>query len=86
MFKTCMHLDAVEFFLMLYSDPFEAYNHVYQLRDEVEVRGDADYSVIVCSDKDNYYDCDDNSVVAEIGRWIAEHLPGIDYIYVDFKN
>jgi hypothetical protein len=82
-----MHLDAVEFFLMLYPDPVEAHNHVYQLRDEVEVRGgDTDYSVIVWTANGYFYDYNDNSVVAQIGRWIAEHLPGIDYIYVDFKN
>lgn len=86
MFKSCLHLDAYEFLSMLYSDSFQAYERMYQLRNEVEVHGNTDYAVIVWSDKDNYYDCDDYSVIAQIGRWIAEHLPGIDYIYVDFKD
>ena len=85
MFKSCLHLDVYEFLSMLYSDPFQAYNRMYQLRDEVEVRGDTDYAVIIYSDKDNYYDADDDSVTAEMGRWIAKNLPGINYVYAEFS-
>ena len=85
MFKTCMHLNAYEFFQSQCSDMFLARIRAWDLSKELAICDDSGHAAIVWSDKDNYYDCDDNGPVAEIGRWIAKYLPGIDYIYVDFK-
>lgn len=85
MFKSILHVNAVDILKELYPEETIWDNLIY-LREELEVYDNRDYSVKIWSDNAGHiYDSDDNSITAQIGRWIAFNLPFTSYICVDFE-
>ena len=85
MFKSILHVNAVDILKELYPEETIWDNLIY-LREELEVYDNRDYSVKIWSDNAGHiYDSDDNSITAQIGRWIAANLPFTSYICIDFE-
>lgn len=85
MFETHLHVKAIDILQEICGDSSEwVYNLVYELAEEYDIEWDSNHAVKIWSDRNNHvYDADDNSLTAQIGRWIAIHID-VDYIYVDF--
>ena len=60
---------------------------IYGLREEAYVCGDTAYAIKFWADTNGcLFDADDMSYTAILGRWIAKHLPTVNFIYVDFED
>ena len=40
----------------------------------------------IWSDNGSAYDADDMTARAQIGRWLAEHLPALNFAYIDLER
>ena len=89
LFSAHLHIKARDVPQLLIPESFamEKEAMIYGLREEAYVCGDIAYSVKFWADTNGcVFDADDMSYTAILGRWIAEHLPASNFIYVDFDD
>ena len=69
------------------SSAHEKEEMIYGLREEAYVHGDTAYAIKFWADTNGcLFDADDMSYTAILGRWIAQYLPAVNFIYVDFED
>ena len=89
LFSAHLHIKAQDLVQLVIPDSSvqEKDDMIYGLREEAYVNGDTAYAIKFWADSNGYlFDADDMSYTAILGRWIAKHLPEVDFIYVDFED
>ena len=89
LFSAYIHIkaeDVPQFIIPNYSAQ-DKEEMIYGLREEACVRGDTAYAIKFWADTNGcVFDADDVSYTAILGRWIAQYLPSVNFIYVDFED
>lgn len=86
LFNSCMHADLIDMAEVMF-DGDEEKMRLFVNQFWIEENPVDEMSCIkVWSDRDNYYDADDMTARAQIGRWLAHYLPALKFAYMDLED